>query len=112
MGCLPWLCTNQAHPEGSRGQRTGRAHVRYAESSRTLLDLPRLLREYFELEFGHLAGRLPFALDVERVVDDYVLMCMLVGNDFLPGEGAVLAMVLAMGPTVYATRLANVCRCC
>lgn len=64
------------------------------------MDVPRLLREYFELEFGHLAGRLPFALDVERVVDDYVLMCMLVGNDFLPGEGMVLAVVLAMGATL------------
>ncbi|GLI61583.1 hypothetical protein VaNZ11_003999 [Volvox africanus] len=41
-----------------------------------------LLREYFELEFGNI--RLPFKLDLERVVDDYVLLCMLVGNDFLP----------------------------
>lgn len=30
---------------------------------------------------------LSFPLDVERVVDDIVLFCMLVGNDFLPGEG-------------------------
>ncbi|GLC57430.1 hypothetical protein PLESTB_001223500 [Pleodorina starrii] len=41
-----------------------------------------LLREYFELEFGNI--KLPFPLDLERIVDDYVLMCMLVGNDFLP----------------------------
>ncbi|GIL88258.1 hypothetical protein Vretimale_14135 [Volvox reticuliferus] len=41
-----------------------------------------LLREYFELEFGNI--RLPFKLDLERIVDDYVLLCMLVGNDFLP----------------------------
>jgi 5'-3' exonuclease len=44
----------------------------------------RLLREYFELEFANV--KLPFALEVERVVDDFVLMCMLVGNDFLPRE--------------------------
>lgn len=46
-----------------------------------------LLREYIELEFSaHMASKqLSFALDVERVVDDIVLFCMLVGNDFLPG---------------------------
>lgn len=49
---------------------------------------PRLLREYFEVEFA-LVEHLPWAPgggpDVERVVDDFVLFCMLVGNDFLPG---------------------------
>jgi hypothetical protein len=49
-----------------------------------VLALCRLLREYFELEFGTL--KLPFLFDLERVIDDYVLLCMLVGNDFLPGK--------------------------
>ena len=44
----------------------------------------RLLREYIELEFQ--AVKLPFPLDSERIVDDYVLFCMMVGNDFLPCE--------------------------
>ncbi|KAF4731334.1 hypothetical protein FOZ63_025364, partial [Perkinsus olseni] len=35
-----------------------------------------VLREYLALEFGE--------DDLERVIDDFVLFCMLVGNDFLP----------------------------
>ena len=58
-----------------------------------------LLREYFELEFAPLAAR-GFPVDLERVVDDFVLLCMLVGNDFLPAlptldisEGALNALI-------------------
>jgi 5'-3' exoribonuclease 1 len=43
-----------------------------------------LLRDYFDAEFRHLAPSLPFGYDPERVVDDFVLFCMLIGNDFLP----------------------------
>lgn len=43
-----------------------------------------LLRDYFDAEFRHLAPKLPFGYDPERVVDDFVLFCMLIGNDFLP----------------------------
>ncbi len=44
----------------------------------------RLVRDYLELEFKN--AELLFAFDVERVVDDFVLFCMLIGNDFLPCE--------------------------
>ena len=44
-----------------------------------------LLREYLELEFAHVPTP-GFSMDLERIVDDFVLFCMLIGNDFLPGE--------------------------
>ena len=40
------------------------------------------MRDYLELEFQAVAA--PFPLDMERVVDDFVLFCMLIGNDFMP----------------------------
>ena len=43
--------------------------------------LCRLMRDYLQLEL-QAAGLHHF--DVERVIDDLVLFCMLVGNDFLP----------------------------
>ncbi len=58
-------------------------------TTKTHVNPPSLLREYFEVEFG-LVAQLPWspdgAVDLERIVDDFVLFCMLVGNDFLPGE--------------------------
>ena len=46
--------------------------------------MSRLVRDYLELEFQSLA--LPFPFSLEHVVDDFVLFCMLIGNDFLPCE--------------------------
>ncbi|KAE9415544.1 hypothetical protein Angca_009970, partial [Angiostrongylus cantonensis] len=43
-----------------------------------------LLREYLSWEFYPLKTTLPFAYDMERIVDDWVLMGFLVGNDFIP----------------------------
>ncbi|KAF9113781.1 5'-3' exoribonuclease 1 [Mortierella sp. AM989] len=43
-----------------------------------------LLREYLDLEFNSLQELLPFPYDLERIIDDFVLMCLFVGNDFLP----------------------------
>eukprot|EP00740_Mantoniella_antarctica_P005588 CAMPEP_0181353082 /NCGR_PEP_ID=MMETSP1106-20121128/2649_1 /TAXON_ID=81844 /ORGANISM="Mantoniella antarctica, Strain SL-175" /LENGTH=360 /DNA_ID=CAMNT_0023465677 /DNA_START=107 /DNA_END=1186 /DNA_ORIENTATION=- len=43
-----------------------------------------LLREYLDQEFRTVADALPFPYDCERIVDDFVLLSMLVGNDFLP----------------------------
>ncbi|KAI1391273.1 exoribonuclease 1 [Hypoxylon trugodes] len=60
-----------------------------------------IVREYLELEFQDLkkegATKIPF--DMERVIDDFILMAFFVGNDFLPNlpnlhinEGALATM--------------------
>lgn len=60
-----------------------------------------MVREYLELEFQELKaeGALPFPFDMERVIDDFILMAFFVGNDFLPNlprlhinEGALATM--------------------
>lgn len=60
-----------------------------------------IVREYLELEFQELQqdGALDFAFDLERVIDDFILMAFFVGNDFLPNlpglhinEGALANM--------------------
>jgi 5'-3' exoribonuclease 1 len=60
-----------------------------------------IVREYLELEFQELKedGVLSFPFDLERVIDDFILMAFFVGNDFLPNlpnlhinEGALALM--------------------
>ncbi|KAK5662795.1 hypothetical protein OQA88_6204 [Cercophora sp. LCS_1] len=60
-----------------------------------------IVREYLELEFQDLKkeGAMPFPFDMERVIDDFILMAFFVGNDFLPNlphlhinEGALATM--------------------
>ncbi|ORX38527.1 putative exonuclease [Kockovaella imperatae] len=57
---------------------TGLAHTNFY-----LLHLS-LLREYIDLEFSSLATQIPFEYDLERIIDDFILMGIFVGNDFLP----------------------------
>lgn len=60
-----------------------------------------VVREYLELEFQQLKepGVLSFPFDMERIIDDFILMAFFVGNDFLPNlphlhinEGALALM--------------------
>ncbi|UKZ70318.1 uncharacterized protein TrAtP1_011304 [Trichoderma atroviride] len=60
-----------------------------------------IVREYLEMEFQELQnkGALKFQFDLERVIDDFILMAFFVGNDFLPNlpglhinEGALANM--------------------
>lgn len=43
-----------------------------------------LMREYIDYEFSALRNQIGFEYDLERVIDDWVLMGFLVGNDFIP----------------------------
>lgn len=60
-----------------------------------------IVREYLELEFQELKepAVLDFPFDMERVIDDFILMAFFVGNDFIPNlpnlhinEGALALM--------------------
>jgi len=60
-----------------------------------------IVREYLELEFQELKepAIMGFPFDMERVIDDFILMAFFVGNDFLPNlpnlhinEGALALM--------------------
>ncbi|XP_013788012.2 5'-3' exoribonuclease 1-like, partial [Limulus polyphemus] len=43
-----------------------------------------LMREYLDFEFSALKKSLPFEYNLENIIDDWVLMGFLVGNDFIP----------------------------
>ncbi|KAH9481103.1 5'-3' exoribonuclease 1 [Psilocybe cubensis] len=43
-----------------------------------------LMREYLDLEFHDIEPILPFKYNLERVIDDFILLAVFVGNDFLP----------------------------
>lgn len=42
------------------------------------------MREYLDLEFQDIAPALSFDYSLERVIDDFILLAVFVGNDFLP----------------------------
>lgn len=43
-----------------------------------------VLREYLELEFQEISDDLQFEYDFERILDDFLLVMFVIGNDFLP----------------------------
>ena len=42
------------------------------------------MREYLDLEFHDIQPSLPFDYSLERIIDDFILLAVFVGNDFLP----------------------------
>ena len=65
----------------------------------------RLVREYLDLEFVN--HSLPFPFSVERVIDDFVMMCMLSGNDFLPRATSISPRLSVIGSTLPGCMLAS-----
>ena len=43
-----------------------------------------LLREYLDLEFREVGCLLPFDYNLERIIDDFIVLAVFIGNDFLP----------------------------
>ncbi|XP_061492908.1 5'-3' exoribonuclease 1 isoform X2 [Rhineura floridana] len=43
-----------------------------------------LMREYIDYEFSPVKDKISFTYEIERIIDDWILMGFLVGNDFIP----------------------------
>ena len=48
-----------------------------------------ILREYFLLEYRSIQPQMRIRFDIERIIDDFVLFCFFIGNDFLPSLSAL-----------------------
>ncbi|CAH1395383.1 unnamed protein product [Nezara viridula] len=81
------LCTHEPHfallREEVKFSRTAKKPKNVEETKFFLLHLS-MMRGYLELEFQSLKEKLSFEYDIERIIDDWVLMGFLVGNDFIP----------------------------
>ena len=66
-------------PSSQTQHRTAKAE----EATFHLLHLS-LLREYLEAEFSPVKSKLSFEFDLDSIIDDWVMMGFLVGNDFIP----------------------------
>ncbi|RZC39325.1 5'-3' exoribonuclease 1 like, partial [Asbolus verrucosus] len=84
------LCTHEPHfsllrEEVKFGKKSKRTNV--PEEIRFYLLHLSLMREYLELEFASLKEKLKsekLKFDIEKIIDDWILMGFLVGNDFIP----------------------------
>mmetsp|Transcript_25405 Transcript_25405/g.45858 ORF Transcript_25405/g.45858 Transcript_25405/m.45858 type:complete len:794 (-) Transcript_25405:43-2424(-) len=70
---------------GRHKHRKKKDMLDYTRDDFELLELS-ALREMFQIQFRKFAdeGRLNVEYDVRRVIDDFIFVCMFVGNDFLP----------------------------
>ncbi|KAF5297711.1 hypothetical protein FQA39_LY12042 [Lamprigera yunnana] len=81
------LCTHEPHfsllREEVRFGKKDKRRIMPEQIPFYLLHLS-LMREYLDLEFQSLKSSLTFEYNVENIIDDWVLMGFLVGNDFIP----------------------------
>lgn len=70
---------------GRHKHRKKKDMLDYTRDDFELLEIA-ALREMFQIQFRKFAdsGRLNVEYDVRRVIDDFIFVCMFVGNDFLP----------------------------
>uniref|UniRef100_A0A4W3HGW2 5'-3' exoribonuclease 1 n=1 Tax=Callorhinchus milii TaxID=7868 RepID=A0A4W3HGW2_CALMI len=65
------------------GKKSQRRIAAVEETTFHLLHLS-LMREYIDYEFSPIRDKICFEFDLERIIDDWILMGFLVGNDFIP----------------------------
>eukprot|EP00095_Tigriopus_kingsejongensis_P010572 maker-scaffold1137_size60140-snap-gene-0.17 protein:Tk10572 transcript:maker-scaffold1137_size60140-snap-gene-0.17-mRNA-1 annotation:"5 -3 exoribonuclease 1" len=86
------MCTHDPHFSLLReevrfgGKKNASANKRIVAPEHTTFHLLHLslLREYLDHEFSDMRDQLPFEYDIESIIDDWVLLGFLVGNDFIP----------------------------
>lgn len=82
------LCTHELHfillREEVTFSKSGRKVCFTPEETKFCLFHLHLLRGYIDHEFSSLKEKLPFPYDLEKIIDDWILMGFLVGNDFIP----------------------------
>ncbi|XP_003702478.2 5'-3' exoribonuclease pacman [Megachile rotundata] len=81
------LCTHELHFTLLREEVTydkKQTKILTPEKTKFCLFHISLLREYINHEFSQLREKLSFSYDLEKIIDDWILMGFLVGNDFIP----------------------------
>lgn len=81
------LCTHERHfsllrEEVKFGKNDKKSSI--VEETRFYLLHLTLMREYLELEFAPVRNKLKFEFNIYKLIDDWVLMGYMVGNDFIP----------------------------
>ncbi|XP_012270708.1 5'-3' exoribonuclease 1 [Orussus abietinus] len=99
------LCTHEPHfsllrEEIKFGKQSKNKRIMIPEEIKFNLLHLSIMREYLEHEFSPLKDKLPFPYNIEKIIDDWILMGFLVGNDFIP-HLPNLHIVNGMLPVLY-----------